>query len=144
MDENLKTFYTGDIIFLEGQASKCAYIIESGRVGIYREGYRGNRSLVRQLGKNELFGEMGLIDKYPRSATAIALQDTRCMIIERSRFDYLSKFNPHFMVSLIKSLTEKLRTTITKLNKIEPSSKTTAPDKTTLLGFFHKKRRIGR
>ena len=80
---------------------------------------------------------------YPdKTATAIALQDTRCMIIERSRFDYLSKFNPHFMVSLIKSLTEKLRTTITKLNKIEPSSKTTAPDKTTLLGFFHKKRSI--
>jgi len=139
MDQNFTTFYKGDIIFLEGQASKCAYIIESGRVGIYREGYRGNRALVRQLGANDLFGEMGLIDKYPRSATAIALQDTRCMVIERSRFDYLTKFNPQFMVNLIKSLTEKLRTTISKLNKIAPLSKTEASDKTSLFGFFPKK-----
>ena len=139
MDHNFVTFYKGDIIFLEGQSSNCAYIIDSGLVGVYREDSQGNRSLVRKLGKNDLFGEMSLIDRYPRSATTIALQDTRCTIIEKSRFDYLKKYNPHFMVSLIKSLTEKLRTTITRLNKIEPSGKTKAPDKSTLLGFFHKK-----
>lgn len=139
MDNNLTTFYKGDIIFLEGQTSRCAYIIDSGLVGVYREDPSGNRTLVRKLSKNDMFGEMGLIDKYPRSATTIALQDTKCMIIERSRFNYLTKFNPHFMITLIKSLTEKLRTTIINLNKIAPAKKSTLPDKITLSGFFHNK-----
>jgi CRP-like cAMP-binding protein len=139
MDGNLTTFYKGEIIFLEGQSSKCAYIIDSGLVGIYREDSFGNRSLVRTLEKNDIFGEMGLIDKYPRSATVIALQDTRCMVIERSRFDYLKKFNPHFVASLIKSLTEKLRATITRLNKTDRESKSTQEEKTVLPGFFKNK-----
>lgn len=139
MENNLTTFFKGEIIFLEGQTSRCAYIIDSGLVGVYREDSSGNRSLVRKLGKNDMFGEMGLIDKYPRSATTIALQETRCMVIERSRFNYLTKFNPHFVTTLIKSLTEKLRSTIINLNKLAPAKKTTPPDKTTLSGFFHKK-----
>ena len=58
------------------------------------------------------------------------------MIIERSRFDYLTKFNPHFMVSLIKLLTEGLRTTIAKLNRAEPSRKGSLAIKTTVSDYY--------
>ena len=136
MNNYFITFNKDEIIFLEGQSSNCAYIIESGKVGIYREDSSGNRFLVRKLSKKDLFGEMSLIDKYPRSATAIALKNTRCMIIERSRFDYLTKFNPQFMVLLIKSLTEKLRTTIAKLNKAQPLRKNRVAIKTTVSDYY--------
>ena len=136
MNNYFITFNKDEIIFLEGQSSNCAYIIESGKVGIYREDSSGNRFLVRKLSKKDLFGEMSLIDKYPRSATAIALENTRCIIIERSRFDYLKKFDPHFMVSLIKSLTERLRTTITNLNRAKPSKKGSLPIKTTVSDYY--------
>lgn len=139
MDNNVRTFYKGEIIFLEGQPSSCAYIIDSGRVGIYREDSRGTRLLVRKLGKKSLFGEMSLIDKYPRSATAIALEDTRCMVIERSRFSYLAKFNPVFIASLIKSLSERLRATISLLNNAEPSNKVRLKGKPSIPKHFHKK-----
>lgn len=129
-DQNIITFYKGETIFREGQPSDCAYIIESGNVGIYREDSQGRRSLVYELGEHSLFGEMGLIDKYPRSATVVALTDTRCMIIERSRFDYLKKYDSNFMIGLIKSFTRRLRTTIAKLNEVDPSSKDRLEDKT--------------
>ena len=136
MNNYFITFNKDEIIFLEGQSSNCAYIIESGKVGIYREDSSGNRFLVRKLSKKDLFGEMSLIDKYPRSATAIALESTRCIIIERSRFYYLKKFDPHFMVSLIKSLTERLRTTITNSNRAKPSKKGSLPIKTTVSDYY--------
>ena len=82
---------------------------------------------------------MGLIDKYPRSATVIALEKTRCLIIERSRFDYLKKFKPQFMISLIKSLTEKLRTTIVKLNKDGALTKDGLKNKTSVSDYYHNK-----
>ena len=119
MNHHFITFNKDEIIFLEGQSSNCACIIESGKVGIFREDSLGNRFLARKLSK-----------------TAIALQNTRCMIIERSRFDYLTKFNPHFMVSLIKLLTEGLRTTIAKLNRAEPSRKGSLAIKTTVSDYY--------
>ena len=119
MNHHFITFNKDEIIFLEGQSSNCACIIESGKVGIFRKDSLGNRFLVRKLSK-----------------TAIAQQNTRCMIIERSRFDYLTKFNPHFMVSLIKLLTEGLRTTIAKLNKAQPLRKNRVAIKTTVSDFY--------
>jgi CRP/FNR family transcriptional regulator, cyclic AMP receptor protein len=137
-DNESIVFYTGYVIFLEVQDSNCVYIFESGRVGVYQEGYHGKRSLVSILKENEVFGEMGLIDKYPRSATTIALQDTRCIVIERSRFNYLTNFSPYFVARLIKSLTKKLRETIIKLNKISSTNKVTLSDTRTLSKFSQK------
>jgi CRP-like cAMP-binding protein len=117
--------------------SDCAYIINSGSVGVYREDSLGKRSLVQELGAHAMFGEMGLIDKYPRSATVVALENTKCMVIERPRFDYLKKFNSHFMIKLIKSFTERLRATIAKLNQRDPSSKNSPANKMVAINNFH-------
>ena len=134
---NYQTFSNGETIFQEGQPSDCAYIINSGSVGVYREDSLGKRSLVQELGAHAMFGEMGLIDKYPRSATVVALENTKCMVIERPRFDYLKKFNSHFMIKLIKSFTERLRATIAKLNQRDPSSKNSPANKMVAINNFH-------
>ncbi len=113
-NETIK-FSKEEVIFRKNENSKNAYIIQSGKVGIYKETDYGKRTLVRVLDKSDLFGEMGLIDKYPRSATAIALEDCSCVILERSQFTYLSKHSPAFLVTLIKTLTSRLRNTLGQL-----------------------------
>ncbi|MEE3253459.1 MAG: cyclic nucleotide-binding domain-containing protein, partial [Nitrospinota bacterium] len=84
--ETNKTFAKEEIIFQQGERSKYAYIIESGKVGIYKENKFGKRSLIGILRKSDLFGEMGLIDKYPRSATAIAMEKSKLTLVDESRF----------------------------------------------------------
>jgi CRP/FNR family cyclic AMP-dependent transcriptional regulator len=113
--ETTKTFLKEEIIFRQGERSKYAYIIESGKVGIYKENNFGKRSLVGTLKKSALFGEMGLIDKYPRSATAIALEKSKLTIVDESRFSFLCEHNPKFIVTLIKTLTSRLRDTLGQL-----------------------------
>ena len=49
--ETTKTFVKEEIIFRQGERSKYAYIIESGKVGIYKENNFGKRSLVGTLKK---------------------------------------------------------------------------------------------
>ena len=113
--ETTKTFVKEEIIFQQGERSKYAYIIESGKVGIYKENNYGKRSLVGTLKKSALFGEMGLIAKYPRSATAIALENSRLTLVDESRFSFLCEHNPKFVVTIIKTLTSRLRETLGKL-----------------------------
>lgn len=117
--ETTKTFVKEEIIFQQGERSKYAYIIESGKVGIYKENKYGKRSLVGILRKSDLFGEMGLIDKYPRSATAIAMEKSKLTLVDESRFSFLCEHNPKFIVTLIKTLSSRLRDTLDQLKHQE-------------------------
>lgn len=113
--ETTTTFLKEEVIFRKGETSKYAYIIQSGKVGIYKENDYGKRILVRILRKSDLFGEMGLIDHYPRSATAVALESCDLTVVDRSRFIRLSKYSPKFFIILIKTLTNRLRDTLGQL-----------------------------
>ena len=117
--ETTKTFVKEEIIFQQGERSKYAYIIESGKVGIYKENKYGKKSLIGILKKSDLFGEMGLIDKYPRSATAIAMEKSKLTLVDESRFSFLCEHNPKFIVTLIKTLSSRLRDTLGQLKHQE-------------------------
>jgi EAL domain-containing protein (putative c-di-GMP-specific phosphodiesterase class I) len=65
-------FERGEPIFSEGDAPDCAYLIEEGQVEIWVE-QRGERLTLAYLGQGEILGEMAVIDRAPRSASATAL-----------------------------------------------------------------------
>lgn len=81
--------YTGgDMIFAEGDKGDALYIVVDGEVRISRNiGGMGEEALAI-LGPGEIFGEMSLIDKSPRSANAIAHQGSATMLmLDRTRLD---------------------------------------------------------
>jgi len=101
-----------DFIFKEGTFGDSAYMIDSGRVGIISETDRsGKRKVVAILRKNDIFGEMGLIDNEVRTATAIALEDTQVSVISKKTFDYLLKHDPFALRPLLEVLSHRLRNT---------------------------------
>jgi EAL domain-containing protein (putative c-di-GMP-specific phosphodiesterase class I) len=73
-------FQENDFLFEEGDVGECAYIIESGSVELSID--KGGRILViATLGEGEVLGEMAIIDKRPRTATARALVETKTIAI---------------------------------------------------------------
>ena len=73
-------FAAGEHIFREGESGECAYLIETGAVEVSVQ--KDERKLViATLGEGDLLGEMAIIDKLPRTATALALEDTRVIAI---------------------------------------------------------------
>jgi len=79
---NREIYDVGDIIFTEGDAGDCAYLIEEGmiEISVMIDGQKLN---VNKIGKKELFGEVALIDHQPRTATAKALEKTVLITIQR-------------------------------------------------------------
>ncbi|PSN78025.1 hypothetical protein C8B47_19015 [filamentous cyanobacterium CCP4] len=77
---SIRLFNAGDTIFTEGSSADRAYIIESGYVEIFVGS--GEDSLqLNVLGPGDIFGEMGIIDAAPRSASAKALCPCRCIVV---------------------------------------------------------------
>lgn len=101
-------FKKGEKIIEEGSVSNCAYIIDSGRVQVAKAGHRGEHVLAI-LEQNDIFGEMGLIDSLPRSATVVALEDCTVLLLTQEVFDSLSIQNPQALMPMLKVLVGRLR-----------------------------------
>ncbi len=69
------TYTAGSIIFRQGYPSDMAYVIISGKVEIYREHLDGTVEHVAMLEEGQMFGELGVLDDAPRSASAKAATD---------------------------------------------------------------------
>lgn len=111
-----KNLKKGEIIFHEGNPSDCAYIIGAGAIEIL-ESSPGGQKVLGILEDNEIFGEMGLIDGLPRSATARALKDSVVYILTPETFDNLVHKNPESLLPIMKILTSRLRDTMNCLKQ---------------------------
>jgi len=104
-----KTFRKGDVIIEKGSHETCAYVIESGRVEI-SDTVNNKKVVLAILGKEQILGEMGLVEDKPRSATVTAIDDVRLAVLSRDKFNKLFEENPRILLPIIKALFERLRT----------------------------------
>lgn len=94
----------GQTIFEAGQPGNLMYVIQSGSVDIMI----GNK-VVETAEDGYIVGEMALIDRHVRSATAIAKTDCKLVPIDQKRFTFLVQQNPYFAIEVMQVLADRLR-----------------------------------
>ncbi|MBT5029617.1 MAG: cyclic nucleotide-binding domain-containing protein [Nitrospinaceae bacterium] len=114
-----KYFKKGAEIIKEGTLSDCAYIIESGKVEVSKTLSNGENQVVCILKKNDIFGEMGLIDSLPRSANVVATEDCTISVMTQEIFNSLSKHKPEALMPILKIMASRLRGVLIKIEGIQ-------------------------
>ena len=110
MESTVLILKRNEIIFNEGDKSDCMYDIRVGTVGIYANYGTKEEKLLTELSKDQFFGEMGIIEGYPRSATAVALGDvTELTVVSKSDFEDYCKRNPEKTILIMKNMSERIR-----------------------------------
>ena len=94
----------GSIIFSEGDPGDVMYALVEGEVEIRVNGYS-----VHVVKEGEVFGEMAMIDKKPRSASAVATTDCKLVVINEQRFNFLLAQTPMFVTQIMKVMADRLR-----------------------------------
>ncbi|NQV55267.1 MAG: cyclic nucleotide-binding domain-containing protein [Rhodospirillales bacterium] len=110
MSEFQRKFDDGDIIFHEGQRSTSAFVVVSGRVELLKKG-SGGKVRLAVLGTGEVFGEMGVINRQERSATARAIGNVTLEVIERDQYMEQLRDDPDKAMQIVEQLSERLRAT---------------------------------
>ncbi len=81
-------FREGETIFEAGDTGDALYVVREGTVGVIKPGTEGGREeFITELGPGEIFGEMALFEKMPRSATIRGVNDGKLFRIKKGYFD---------------------------------------------------------
>lgn len=98
------------VIFREGDlAHGCMYEIADGIVGIYSNYAKDRQKLLTTLERGDCFGEMGMIENQPRSATAVALQESWLIpITEETLQDYFLE-KPEKIIKIMRHMSARMR-----------------------------------
>ena len=102
-----KTYHPGEIVFQEGDPGRALFVIVEGTVEITQETVQGEY-VLRTLGPGDAFGELALIDDFPRSATARVAALARLLILYKSDFDALMDGNAHITNVVMRNLAHRL------------------------------------
>lgn len=105
---NTRRVAAGEVIIREGDEGSEAYLLLSGSVEV-RKATPGGDAPLAVLGKNDVFGEMAMIDEKPRSASVVALEDCELLVVTRERFVEVMRERPEALVPYLRSLFERLR-----------------------------------
>jgi len=82
LDYEVRTFDAGKTVFREGDTGREAFLVKRGRVTLSRC-LEGTETVLETVGVGAVFGEMAVIGNAPRSATAVAEEETDLVVIDR-------------------------------------------------------------
>ncbi len=86
----LRTFARGQPVVRQGERASAFYVVRKGTLQVVEENpITGNERVLRVLGRGESFGELGLTESAPRSATVRALEEAELFEIDKGTFDHL-------------------------------------------------------
>jgi CRP/FNR family cyclic AMP-dependent transcriptional regulator len=102
-----ETYAAGHVLFHEGDAGKHMYVIQSGRVQLTRR-VRSREAHLATLPPGEFFGEMAIINKQPRSATATVIEESHLLVLDARTFEAMIRGNAEIALRMIKKLASRL------------------------------------
>lgn len=103
-----RTYLPGEYIFKEGDIGEEMFIIHSGTIRITKRTDEGEKTLV-SLTAGDFFGEMAVIDNGPRSASAIAVDDAVCIVLNEELFEQQMQRNAKIVKKILNNMSARLR-----------------------------------
>ncbi|MBN1485669.1 MAG: Crp/Fnr family transcriptional regulator [Chloroflexia bacterium] len=110
-DMQRKRCRAGENLFYQGDRGDALYIVESGLVRIYVLSEEGQEVSVVLCSRGDFFGELALLDEEPRSATAVAMEETTLWVLSRPAFFRHLRENYTLALNLMHVLSARVRRT---------------------------------
>ncbi|MBV8704514.1 MAG: Crp/Fnr family transcriptional regulator [Acetobacteraceae bacterium] len=107
----LANYPRGKVIFQKDDPGDSMMAVIRGRVKICAYSADGKELVLNLIDRGGLFGEIALLDGRPRTADAVALEETDLLVLSRNRFLPFLAANPEVTNRLFSVLCQRLRQT---------------------------------
>jgi len=102
-----RAYRAGDVLCREGEAGDVMFVIQAGSVRISKQ-VGGEDKPLAVLGPGEFVGEMAILNNKPRTATAVAVDEVRCLVIDAKTLETMVSRNAEIAIRLVKKLAKRL------------------------------------
>ena len=96
-------------LFDEGASGNQLYVVLEGKIKLTRAAADGRENLLLVVGPGEMFGELSLFDPRPRTASAIAVTDSRLGALAHDDLRHWLTGRPDVALHLLQALAQRLR-----------------------------------
>jgi CRP-like cAMP-binding protein len=119
-----RVYADNETIIREGDKGDIMYVVQSGKVKITKRTHAGELMLAT-LQAGDIFGEMALFDKLPRSATATALGNARVLGIDRKKLFRSISHDPTLVFKMLETMSLRIRKLSEKVAELSEAKKET-------------------
>jgi CRP-like cAMP-binding protein len=98
-----RTYAPGEVVITEGDSALNLFLIASGQARVDQGGVELGR-----LGTGQFFGELGIIQQHPRTATVTAVDELTCVLLPAWEFRSLLREHPEMAVPMLEALIARL------------------------------------
>jgi CRP/FNR family cyclic AMP-dependent transcriptional regulator len=106
---NSRDFKKGETVFHYGDPGGEIFIIRTGHVELFVENTDGEKIVLSENEQGDVIGELSFLDGGPRTATALASEDTQMLVLDRIRLlDFIDK-HPHAAMDVLTVIGRRLR-----------------------------------
>jgi CRP/FNR family transcriptional regulator, cyclic AMP receptor protein len=111
----VRDYKAGDVIVSQGQGGEGFFILTSGHAEANRRRADGESVVVNQFDPTDFFGELALLDDGPRTASIVATENTRCLVLVRWDFLAILREDAEMAVIILMELAHRFRVTLDTL-----------------------------
>jgi CRP/FNR family transcriptional regulator len=104
-----RTYPAGQIVLLEGAASSVLYVVQAGRLKLFKTSARGREQVLRLLRPGDMFNEVAVFDEGPNPASAQAIEDCTLYLLRRRDLLRFVSARPGVALAITRTFARRLR-----------------------------------
>ena len=105
-----RVFNSQEVVFREGDYGTCFYRIESGTAGVWLHYGEEDQRKLTEMKAGQYFGEMAIIESWPRSTTIVAEEELHVLEIQEDELNSYFAVEPDKILAIMKQLSGRIRT----------------------------------
>jgi len=103
-----RAYQDGEIVVRQGEEGDCLFVVQEGQLEVVRQ-EQGQETLIRLVGKDELFGEMAVFERQVRSATVRARGKARVLTLDKKNFLRRVNEDPSLAFRIVETMSRRVR-----------------------------------
>jgi len=111
-----KVYEDGELIVRQGETGKYMYVIQKGKVEVVAE-HDGEEIHIRELGKNDFFGEMAIFEHEVRTATVRAVGEARVLTVDKKNFLNGIHEDPSLAFRIVETMSHRIKDLTDRLSR---------------------------
>jgi CRP-like cAMP-binding protein len=117
--ENMR-LASGQLLYEAGAQADGAFVVATGRIGLFREDAEGERVVLAEAGPGAMLGELALIADTVRPTGAVAVEDAELVRLSRRLFHRILQEYPELAAALRDHIAHGLSSMVDKIDRLSP------------------------